>query len=314
MTGDALKFLTLVDGKERQTLDFVLPGLLSGNVGLIVGQGAVGKSMLALSIGLGVATGRKVAGGLWTPGGVGPVVIIAGEDSEPIIRERLYWLRQAEKIDDEEAAEIGAQLRIASGYGVDLRIVTRNGETGPFYDELRRICEGHRLAVLDPLVLFCDGDENDNAAMTRVMRALAGIARETGCTIVLLHHVSKSGAGDREAWTAARGASAITTAARWQVSLMPPTKDDLAELGIAADLRRYWVRVAVDKSNYCETPDPQWLRRERGGVLVAADPPGHALASATKAANGSFVLPDANRSRLELLYGPTSGGHDDADF
>src|SRR5579885_96431 len=75
MTGDALKFLTLVDGKERQTLDFVLPGLLSGNVGLIVGQGAVGKSMLALSIGLGVATGRKVAGGLWTPGGVGPVVI-----------------------------------------------------------------------------------------------------------------------------------------------------------------------------------------------------------------------------------------------
>ncbi|MDI3260849.1 MAG: helicase RepA family protein [Sinobacteraceae bacterium] len=313
MSGVKWGRMTWAESRERPVLDFVLPGLLSGSVGLIVGQGAVGKSMLALSIGLAVATGRKVAGGLWTPGGVGSVVIVAGEDSTQILQERMYWLRQAEKIDDIEAADIDTRMEVLSGVGVDLRVVTRSGELGPFYAELLRLCDGRRLAVLDSLVLLFDADENDNAAMTCVMRALVGIAQATGCTIVLLHHVSKSGAGDREAWTAARGASAITTAARWQVSLSPPSKDDLAELGIAADLRRYWVRVAMDKVNYGETPAPQWLRRERGGVLVAAEPPPKTQTTPPPA-NGSFVLPEGNRSRLALLYGGADEGHDDADF
>jgi RecA-family ATPase len=289
--------VTLAQARERPALDFVLPGLMSGTVGIIVGQGAVGKSMLALSIGLAVATGRAVAGGLWTPGGVGPAVIVAGEDPAEILQERMYWLRQSERIDDIEAADIDTRLDVYSYLGEDMRILTHAGETGPFLGTLRTLCDGRRVAVVDCLALLCDCDENDNAAMTMLLRLASQVARETGCTIILLHHVNKSGAGDREAWTAARGASAITTAARWQVSLTPPTPTEAERLGIAVDGRRYWVRVAVDKINYGEAPEDRWLRRERGGVLVAAEPPGPAPASAPKT-NGGFVLPAANRSRI----------------
>ncbi|MGE0107963.1 MAG: AAA family ATPase, partial [Thiomonas sp.] len=44
-------------------LDFVLPGLLTGTAGLIVGPGAVGKTFLALQIGISTALGEPAAQG-----------------------------------------------------------------------------------------------------------------------------------------------------------------------------------------------------------------------------------------------------------
>lgn len=262
--------VTLAQAAARPQLDFVLPGLLAGSVGLIVGQGAVGKSFLALQLGLAVKTGKQVAGGLWSPGGSGPVTLVFGEDQTNLLLERLYWLREAEGIGDDEAEKIDEGITILSGYGADLRIVmkTRDGlADGPFFGTLRHLAVGQRVLILDPLSFLSDADENDNGSMTRLMQTLQRIGRETGCTIILLHHVSKGGEGDREEWTAARGASSLTTACRWQVNLRPPAKTELQELGIDEAERGRWVRVAVVKSNYGETPPAGWLQRTRGGIL-----------------------------------------------
>lgn len=269
MSGE-LPRVTLSEASARPKLDYVLPGLLAGSVGLIVGQGAVGKSFLALQIGLAVATGQPVAGGLWSPGGSGPVTLVFGEDQTKLLLERLYWLRQQEGIDDDEAARIDENIDIRSGYGEDMRVVakTRDGlADGPFYKTLLQLARGRRVLGVDPLAFLSDGDENDNGSMTRLMQTLQRIARETGCTIILLHHVSKGGEGDREEWTAARGASSLTTTCRWQVNLRPPAKTEQQELGIGDDERGLWVRVAVVKSNYGETPPAGWLQRTRGGIL-----------------------------------------------
>ncbi|EQD50823.1 hypothetical protein B2A_07170, partial [mine drainage metagenome] len=45
-----MRRVTLADAQFRPDLDFVLPGLLRGTVGLIVGQGAVGKSFWRFSL------------------------------------------------------------------------------------------------------------------------------------------------------------------------------------------------------------------------------------------------------------------------
>lgn len=263
--------VTLAQASTRPHLDFVLPGLLAGSVGMVVGQGAVGKSFLALQIGLAIASGRAVAGGLWSPGGTGPVTMIFGEDKTDILQERLYWLRQQEGIGDDEAAQTDEKLDIRSGYGFDMRIIakTRDGiEDGPFYKTLLSLARGQRAITIDPLVFLSGGDgENDNGVMTHLMRVLQRVARETGCTIIVLHHTSKGGEGEREEWTAARGASALTTAVRWQVNLRPPKKEECEELGIGEDERGTWVRVAVTKSNYGETPPAGWVQRTRGGIL-----------------------------------------------
>lgn len=266
--------VTLTASATRPDLDFVLPGLLAGSVGMIVGQGAVGKSMLALQIGLGVAAGGdygSIAGGLWTPAKSGPVTIIAGEDSPEILQERLYWLRQAAGIDDADAEVIDRLLTVCSGDGLDLRIITKTRDgllSGPFHDALKSICAGQRLVVIDPLAFLHDADENDNGAATHLVRVLRQISRETGAAIVVLHHVSKGGSGDREAWTAARGASALTTAVRWQVNLSPPTAGD----GISDDERDRWVSVLVAKQNYGPRQPRQLLQRGQGGIMSVSEP------------------------------------------
>lgn len=265
--------VTLTDAATRPQLDFILPGLLKGSVGMIVGQGAIGKSFLALHIGLAMATGNPVAGGLWDAPTVGPVTVIMGEDDQVILHERLYWLREDAGLTPAQAAAADRYLRVLSARGFDMRIVERTAQgyqLGAFLDTLMHYCQGQRLVIVDPLLFLNGGEENDNGSAAVLMTRLYSICRETGCTIILLHHVGKSN-GEREEWAAARGASALTTSVRWQVNMTPPNKDDMKELGINEEMRKSWVRVANVKSNYGETPKPGWLRRLKGGVLGVAD-------------------------------------------
>lgn len=262
--------VTLVQSVERPVLDFVLPGLLAGTVGLIVGQGSVGKSMLALHIGLSVATGFPVAGGWWRPPSTGPVTILYGEDPPEILQERLYWLRKYRGMPDEDAEAVDMSLNIRSTAGDDMRIMMRaNGMLlpGPFYENLKEICRGQRLVIIDPLAFLSDADENDNGAMTQLMRMIQSIAAETGSTMIVLHHVSKGGEGEREEWTAARGASALTTACRWQMYLRPPRKHECERFSIDEAMRPFWVRCAIVKTNYGPPQEPAWFLRREGGIL-----------------------------------------------
>lgn len=274
MSSLTLPRVRLADATQRPALDFVLPGLLAGSVGMIVGQGAVGKSFLALQIGLAVASGRPVAGGLWPAPSPGRVTLIFGEDQPMLLQERLYWLRQQEGLSDGNADDIDEKLDMRSGFGHDMRILqkTRDGLiSGPFLEVVRAAAEGQRLLILDPLAFLHDGDENDNGAATRLMQTLQAVARDTGATIILLHHVSKGSTGDdgKESWAAARGASALTTACRWQVNLTPPSAKQMKECGIDEAVRGFWVQVAVVKSNYGPPVEPGWLQRLKGGVMRA---------------------------------------------
>lgn len=51
-------------------LDFVLPGLLSKTVGVLVATGATGKSFFALQLLMSVASGADCLGGLFSMNGV----------------------------------------------------------------------------------------------------------------------------------------------------------------------------------------------------------------------------------------------------
>lgn len=272
-----LRRVTLSDAVTRPQLDFVLPGLLRGSVGMIVGQGAIGKSFLSLEIGLSMATGRPVAGGLWDIPKTGKTLVIMGEDDSQILQERLYWLRNSENLSEEECKKADLLLDVRSGRGCDMRIIqkTRDGyQKAPFFDTLMQICEGQRLVVIDPLLFLNGGsDENDNGAAAVLMSFLYQICEKTGATIVLLHHVGKGGSEGREEWASARGASAFTTSVRWQINMSPLSKDQLAELGIDESQKSEWVFVKNVKANYGQTPEPKILHRGRGGVLECQETP-----------------------------------------
>ncbi len=267
--------VTLVNAATRPVLDFVLPGLLIGSVGMIVGQGAIGKSYLALQIGLSMATGAAVADGLWDIPKTGKTLIVMGEDDTQILQERLYWMRQTANLTDEEAAKADLLLDVRSARGFDMRIIQKTQAgfvKGPFFETLMEMCGRQRLVIIDPLLFLNGGsDENDNGAAAVLMSYLYQICRETGCTIILLHHTGKGGGEGKEDWTAARGASAFTTSVRWQVNMTSLNKEQLAEFGIDESLKNSWVRVATVKSNYGDAGEPKLLNRGRGGVLSWLD-------------------------------------------
>lgn len=273
-----MRRVTFAQARSKPRLDFVLPGLLLGSVGLIVGQGAVGKTYLALHIGIGIPLGRPVAESngeaLWPAQSSGKVAVILGEDPPEIVQDRLHSLRAGLQLDERDEEILDHDLEVISFTDEedDMRLALKNGsrlERGPFYETLKGFCEGRRLVVIDPLALVALGlEEKDNGDMAQAMRMLAGIARATGCAILVLHHIGKSKDGGKE-WERARGASSITTSVRLQLNLEPPSDPECKDLGIPLSDAGMWVRVAQTKANYGAPTAPRLLRRAAGGVLRA---------------------------------------------
>lgn len=58
---------------------------------------------------------------------------------------------------------------------------------------VREKCEQNDLLVIDPLaaIEFDDGDRDQWSNQTRFVRELSGLASETGCRILVVHHVRK---------------------------------------------------------------------------------------------------------------------------
>lgn len=277
-----MRRVLLADAIQLPIYDFVLPGLPRGSVGLMVGQGGIGKSFLALQIAVGVSLGRAIGEG--TGGEIfpappkGATACIFGEDPPAILQGRLHGIRQGLAVDDIAVVDRSAQL--VSAVGEDLSLVKKglHGQLlpGPFASQLRELATGKHLVILDPLVQLIGGcNENDNGEMSYLMCTLAAIAAQTNAAILVLHHVGKSREG-AEDWELPRGASALTTNARLLVNLRPPSSRECAALGMSDADRGDWVRISVAKANYAselrKLRAPRWSLRTANGLLQAHEP------------------------------------------
>lgn len=245
----------------------VLTGLPLGTLGMLMGQGAVGKTMLTLELAAGIGLGRDLFGAstFLSPalGKPARVNLLLGEDSRAQIHNRFYHILRTLRLDEADLELLDRTLHPYSLDAADMRVIEagfagKELTTGAFHKALRRICRSAALTIVDPLVRLHDSDENDNAAASALMLALAQVSAETNCAILVLHHVSKAGGSD---WRSARGASAYTTACRWVAKLSPAGEDDqLAEPERA-------VKAELVKHNYCAPQPAFWLERGPHGVL-----------------------------------------------
>lgn len=253
-------------------IDMVLEGLPLGSVGVIIGSGGVGKSMLILHIAHAVATGRDDLGGCLLGNSsrdVGRVVYLAGEDAADIIHHRVHAFAQHIPADRRDAvvAKLAENVDIVPLVGTAPSLLDASGDlNADAVACVREAARGARLLVIDPLRQFHAGDENDNGAVTTVIKALAQIAHEKRCAIVIIHHVSKAGAKDDPDAGMSRGASAITDNARWVLAVGKMTKVRCEKLGLTREAWRY-VGVGKVKANYAEVGDMTILVRGPGGVL-----------------------------------------------
>lgn len=272
--------------REPEELDFVLPGLVRGALGVLVSPGGVGKSMFVLENAMSVAAGQDLFG-IWSEDGQEPitqgkVVIVAVEDPVDVLQRRVHALGKGLRPEQQEA--IADNLVIIPAYGLGFTIAEESADglriaasMLALRNWLRQAEERPRLIVFDTLNRCLGGaNENTSTDMGKVMGFVENTCKEVGCAALIVHHANKASAtsGNGHTQFAVRGSSAITDNCRWQVNMCVMSEKVAAERAITDEEERLkWVRFDVSKANYAPPMGNRWLYRQDEGVLVGALPP-----------------------------------------
>jgi hypothetical protein len=268
-------------------LDFVLPGLLSGSVGVIVSAGGVGKSFVTLETMLSIAAGQDLFK-IWNVDPApGRVVYLNLEDPAIAIRHRLRSLGRhledrwewagGQNPHERDWSAIEERLDIYPAVGRGFSIARLNERGLPevsetwrsFIQQMRDLSP--RLVAVDTMNRAVPGlDENSSGHMSLVLGALEELAQEVGCAVIVLHHANKASmvTGTGAEQQAIRGSSALSDNARWQCNLMRMTAQDGEKRGLSDRERRQYVKLDAPKMSYDADPGARWLGRAEGGVLV----------------------------------------------
>jgi hypothetical protein len=228
---------------------------IRGYLSVTVAPGGMGKSSLALVEALAMVTGRILLD--HAPREKLRVLYWNGEDPLDEIERRVAATCLQYHIRQEDLAD---RLFISSGRNTQITIATEEKSglrvSTDAVAALRHAISENRidLVILDPFVACHAVSENDNNKINAVCRQLAMVADETRCSIELVHHTRKAGAGQNE-HTAddARGASSIVAAARSVRVLNRMTKDEATRAGI----EKHWSFFRVDNGKANLAPPPE---------------------------------------------------------
>lgn len=258
---DRLGRMVVADGRDElpEQDDFVIPGLESGDVGIVAAPGGTGKSFLLLEIAFSVALGETLLCGV-TVKNAGKVRLLNFEEKEKTLRQRMIWICRNFKC--EFPVE---NLFVSSLSNCVFPLLNRFGKVNTEYvDALKKQAEGMSLLILDPLRMCHQADENDAGVMATLMQVLKDVGESTGAGVLVAHHSSKASIlnGQGNTQQSVRGSSALVDAARLVMTLSRPKDADgnLLELS--------WVKI-----NSHPPIKPVILTRVTGGVLMSVDLP-----------------------------------------
>jgi hypothetical protein len=121
---------------------------------------------------------------------------------------------------------------------------------------------GLDFLVIDTLSRVHTVDENDNSEIGQVLDVLGRIGQVTGCTIMVVHHISKM-ARSAGHHTTGRGGASLRDSHQWAFALEFPEWDKLSE-GAIRVLRH-------DKANMTGYIPDIYLEMREGGILHNID-------------------------------------------
>ncbi|WP_430385544.1 AAA family ATPase [Blastomonas fulva] len=174
---DPLFYMALRPSAEETQFRFLVDGLFPfGVVSLVAGDGGVGKSTmlteLCAVVGSQSTDERTFLGRPVNERGI--CMFFSGEDNPSFLMERQEFYQRQGHANASQCFLIGA--------------------AGRSFDEcismVRRYKDRVKLAVFDPASKFFTGG-NDNDAIDPQIGKLDALAAETGCAVVLVHHLTK---------------------------------------------------------------------------------------------------------------------------
>jgi hypothetical protein len=133
------------------------------------------------------------------------------------------------------------------------------------------------LLVVDPMARFYGSQENDNSCATMFVPLLERLKEELKTTVICVHHIAKGNPVIDEKslesalhQDAARGASALTGAARWQLNLVPIPGKVAQNVGLSGNQSGRYMAARVSKNNYNVTGETFYIERIDEGLLIPA--------------------------------------------
>lgn len=269
---------------EPDPLEFVLPGLLRKSVGVLVAAGSTGKSFYAIQTCMSIAAGRDLFG-LFDGAEItaGPVAYVALEDPLDVFWSRIHgignYLRGEHTEDEFKAISRSMEnVKLHSLYGRGYRPMDADDLTASahFRQTIAEVKEqGARLVVIDTYSRFLAGhSEQDNAVASTIVAILEQLCQEVNAAVLVIHHTNKASqfGGAQGEQGAARGASALTDNARYQMNMWTMPQDDAERYGVPDDERKRYVFAEATKANHMAPEGKKWLCRGRGGVLLGMAP------------------------------------------
>jgi hypothetical protein len=243
------------------------PYLMRGEITVLHGPGAAGKSLLivvwAVALALGQAFGRL----------------------KPKQRYRVLLTNFEDKA-VEQMRRISAALRFFGATPADLKgwlyrvslgpkgnatmfELDENGQvrTTTCWEVLESACEtiSPDAVAIDPLIAINAVPESDNTLMRRVMTFMRmGCAERFDCALTLAHHDNKSGGEDEDSdQSNARGAGDIINAARFELAVKKMSLKQAEAWGIDPAKRGSYFRVGsvASKRNYAAPEESEWFER-----------------------------------------------------
>lgn len=252
------------------------------NVSLISGEGAVGKSILIMQLGVAHALGRDWLGTLPEPG---PFLYLNAEDEEAELHRRFADIASHF---GRPLAELQGDVHVLALAGQDavLGHADRNDliRPTPLFHKLREVaCDIRpKMIALDTSADIFGGNENDRAQVRQFIGLMRGMAIDANAAVIIATHPSLTGI------TSGSGLSGNTA---WHNSVRARAYMKSAKTEDGTEPDKALRLVEFMKSNYGPVADAITVRW-KGGVFVPESKSGslEKLASEAKADNAFLRL------------------------
>ena len=223
-----------------------------------VAAGGSGKTALTLCEAMAMACGKPLLG---TETEQRRVWVWNLEDPLEELQRRLAAICLHYEIDQDDYRD---HLFVNSGRDSQLVIAEQSSNQSvltPAVEVVTEFIQAYNIDVVlvDPFVSSHRLNENDNSGMDLVVKAWGKIAEQGQCAVELVHHVRKAQQGQSATYGDARGASALTDAARHVRRLVRMTADEARLADIDEDQAWRYTREADSKDNLAPpTTDNSW--------------------------------------------------------
>lgn len=263
-------------------VSMVIEGMLPrGIVSILFSAGGAGKSTVTLSMAIKIALGKIYATDIFNHSiRGGKVVIVTAEDPDLILNRRYIGIVKADAEDmgltlPEIRKVVDENLRIVSTFGESARLFKLEKDTlkatktyKSLLDNLSDIPD-LQLVIIDTKTRYSPAEGQGNVTATQEVSLYEKIAKDTGATVMLLHHSNKASRdGSLGGSQAYRDVSALYDSCRAAFYLRPLTDKERKALGIKDDDTGTYLLLENAKNNYIPQCQPIILKREGYRFLV----------------------------------------------